>query len=182
MHTYHQLSTGPTRTGLTQTGRFQPYGMSHTRPNEYWNAEAGLSIMVAPPAQYVHPPTWQPSGGIPETTADAETTQTFTEEDKVPVSDLYCSHIPRVTEWLFGVRRLSGPSAPVAGDHLAPAVYRCRRTPSSYATGRSGERDSRKPQPSMRLWLVSTYCISRNDAPDPIDRNAVAVENISAIR
>ena len=151
MHTYHQLSTGPTRTGLTQTGRFQPYGMSHTRPNEYWNAEAGLSIMVAPPAQYVHPPTWQPSGGIPETTADAETTQTFTEEDKVPVSDLYCSHIPRVTEWSFGVRHQSGPGSPaVKGDHATTVCGR-RRISASCATGCSGGTSSRRPRVLMKL-------------------------------
>ena len=80
------------------TGRFQPYGMSHTRSNECWNAEAGLSGLVAPPATYVDPSTPQPSGEVSETTADAETNQTITEEDKVPVSNFYCSRIPHVTE------------------------------------------------------------------------------------
>ena len=80
------------------TGRFQPYGMFHTHSNEYWNAEADPSALVAPPATYVDPSVPQPSGGISETTADAETNQTLTEEDKVPVSKFYCSRIPHVTE------------------------------------------------------------------------------------
>ena len=44
------------------------------------------------------PPAMHPSGGLSETTADAETNQTSTEEDVTPVSDFYCSKIPRVTE------------------------------------------------------------------------------------
>ena len=70
-----------------QAGRFQLYRTPHTRPNEYWNAEAGPSTPVAPPVQYVGPPMSQPSGWSSETTVDAEQTQTVTEEDKVPVSN-----------------------------------------------------------------------------------------------
>ena len=80
------------------TRQFQPYGMSCTCPNEYRNAEAGPSNLIAPPILYSDLPALQPSGGLPETTADAENIQTITEEDKAPVSNLYCSHIPRVTE------------------------------------------------------------------------------------
>ena len=150
VHTYHQPSTGPTRTESTR--RFQPYGMSRPRLNEHRNAEAGPSTLVPPPVPYVGLPTLQPSRGvISETTADAETIQTTTEEDKVPVSNFYCSHIPRVTECLFGVRRLSGPSAPVAKDHPAATACRCGRIPPSCATGYSGERGSGKLQSST--WL-----------------------------
>ena len=80
------------------TGRFQPYGMSHTRPNRYRNAEAGPSTQVVPPTPYVGPSMPQPSGGRSETTADAEEIQYTTEEEEVPVSVFYCSRIPRVAE------------------------------------------------------------------------------------
>ena len=71
-------------------GRFQPYGMSSARPNEYWNAEAGPSTsLMAPFVPSVGLPTQQPSGGIPETTADAETNQIITEENQVAVSNSY---------------------------------------------------------------------------------------------
>ena len=71
-------------------GRFQPYGMSSARPNEYWNAEAGPSTsLTAPFVPSVDLPIQQPSGWISETTADAETTQTITEEHEVPVSSFY---------------------------------------------------------------------------------------------
>ena len=99
------------------TGRYQPYGMSRARSSEHGNAEAGSSTLQFIP--YLGPPTSQPSGrSTSETTANAEPTQ-ITEEDKVPVSNFYCSHIPHVTEWSFGVRRLIGPS-----DCVAATVYR----------------------------------------------------------
>ena len=95
VYTYHQPGAGPARTGQMSTGRFQPYGMSRSRPNHHRNAEAGPSTLVPSPAQ-----TQQPSGGIiSEPTADADKTQSFTEEDKAAVSKFYCSHIPHVTEW-----------------------------------------------------------------------------------
>ena len=60
---------------------------------------------------------------ISETTADAENTKPITEEDKVPVSYFYCSHIPRVVEWFFGVRwSPSELSALVVKDHPAPTA------------------------------------------------------------
>ena len=88
----------------TSTGRFRPYGTSCAYTNEHRNAEAGPSTRVPPPAPYVGWPMLQPSGGISEMTADAEKTNTITEEDEVPVSDFYCSHILHVTEWCFGDR------------------------------------------------------------------------------
>jgi hypothetical protein len=96
--------------------------MSRTRTNEHRNAEAGPSTLALPPVPYVGPPTSQPSGGISETTADAETKETITEEDEAPVSDFYCSHIPRVTESLFGVRSPSEPGSPTAKDDRALPV------------------------------------------------------------
>ena len=80
------------------TERFQPYGMSHTRLNEYRNAEAGPPTLMVPPVPYVGPPMLQLSGGRSPTTADAESTHKATEEEEVPVSKFYCSHIPRVAE------------------------------------------------------------------------------------
>ena len=111
------------------TGRLQPYGMSGARPYKHRNAEAGPSSLVPPAVPFIDLPTPQPSGGISETTADAETTQKITEEDKVPVSDFYCSHIPHVTEWSFGVRHPNGPSAPAAKGSLVGTVSGHRKMP-----------------------------------------------------
>lgn len=71
-------------------GRFQPYGISRTRPREYRDAEAGPSTLMAPQGPYVDLQTLQPSGGISETMADAAMTQATTEEDETPVSSFYC--------------------------------------------------------------------------------------------
>jgi len=100
-------------------GRFQPYERPHARRNKYRNAEAGPSTLIPASFPYVGYPTLQPSGGmISETTADAEQKQKTTEEDKAPVSYFYCSRIPRVVEWFFGVRRSpSELSALAAKDH-----------------------------------------------------------------
>ena len=111
------------------TGRFQPYGVSRARQYEHRDAEAGPSTLVLPPIPYVGPPTPQPSGGISETTANAKTKQTITEEEEVPVSSFYCSHIPHVTEWLFGVRRPSGPGSPAAKEESAATANGRKKTP-----------------------------------------------------
>jgi len=78
------------------TWRFKPYDASRARPNEHGNAEAGPSNLV--PIPFVAQLTAHPSGGTSETTADAETNQTITEEDAAPVSNFYCSHVPHVIE------------------------------------------------------------------------------------
>jgi hypothetical protein len=63
---------------------------------------AGPSTITLPQVTYVGSPTPEPTGGlIPETTADAEINQTFTEEEETPVSNFYRSHIPHVTDWSF---------------------------------------------------------------------------------
>ncbi|KAF9650790.1 hypothetical protein BDM02DRAFT_3111579 [Thelephora ganbajun] len=119
--------------------------MTRARTSEHRNAEAGPSTLVSPPIPYIGLPTSQPSGGmISETTADAVTSQTLTEEAEVPVSSLYRSHIPRVTEWSFGVRGPSGPGAPAARVQLASTASRRGKTHPSCASGCRGERSSRK--------------------------------------
>ena len=91
--------------------RFQPYEIPRARPNEYRNAEAGSSTLAPLLVPYVGLPMPQPSGGISETPADAGKNNTEIEEDKVPVSNFYCSYIPHMTESLSGVRSLSGLGA-----------------------------------------------------------------------
>ena len=138
-YTHHQLGTaGPARTGPMSTGRFQPYERSRARRSERVNAEAGPSTLIPPPVPCAGLPTLQPSGGmISETTADAEKTQAITEEEEVSVSNFYCSHILRVIEWSFGVRRSpSGPSAPTART--------CGGIPSDCTTGYRVDRGPRK--------------------------------------
>ena len=103
-----------------QTGRFQPYVMARARLYEHRNAEAGPSTLMLPPTPYVDQRRSHPPGGISETTADAVTTNQITEEDRVTVSHFYCSHVPRVSEWLFGVRNPSGPDSPTVEEGRAP--------------------------------------------------------------
>ena len=79
------------------TRRFQPYGAPRARSDEHTNAEAGPSNLVPPLVPYVAPPPTNPSGGNTEVTADAGN-QKVTEENAAPVSNIYCSRIPRVTD------------------------------------------------------------------------------------
>ena len=121
MNTAHWPMSDPTGAEVTHTEWYQPYGVSRTRQNWYTNAEAGPSTLVAPPVQYLGLSTTQPSGGISEERANAQTKQTVTEEHRVPVSIFYCSHIPHVTEWLFSVRNPSElDSLVVKGGHVPP--------------------------------------------------------------
>lgn len=80
------------------TARFHPYGTPRAHRNEHWNAEAGPSTLVPPPAKHMARPTTHPSGGTSEATADAETQQPITEEETAPVSNFYWSCVPRVIE------------------------------------------------------------------------------------
>ena len=84
VNTSHWPRTGPTRTEMMPTGWYQPYGVSRTRQTRYMNAEAGPSTLGALP--YINLPMSRPSGGISETSADAETANSTTEEDRAPVS------------------------------------------------------------------------------------------------
>ena len=162
---------------MTRTGWYQPYGVSCIRPNWYGNAEAGPSILVAPPIPYVGQPPTQPSGGISETTANAKTINSITEEHRATVSHSYCSHIPRVTEWSFGVRNRSGPGFPGAKENHASPVYGVGELAAGCVAGYSTGGASTRPQHSTRLWPVSRCPIS-NDAPDRIGYNVVAAEII----
>ena len=138
----YQPSAGSTRAGSISTGRFRPYGMSRARTNEHRNAEAGPSTIVPPSFPYVGLSTLQPSGGISETTADAEFKQTDTEEYEVPVSNFHCFRIPRVPEGSFGVRRPNGPSSLVAKDHVVSTACACKKMEASCASGYDDGRGS----------------------------------------
>jgi len=69
--------------------QFQPYGMPRARLDEHVNAEAGSSALMPPLVPHLALPTAGPSGGLPETSADAETDQTETDEDAAPVSSFH---------------------------------------------------------------------------------------------
>ena len=155
MDTYHQPSTILPRAELMSAGRYQPYRRSRAQRSEYINAEAGPSTLASlAPIPCIGLPRLQPSGGaISESPADAENAQTII-EDKVPVSNFYCSHIPHVIERFFGVKKSpSGLSALrlVAKDLLAPTARGCRRTLSSCSTGHSVGWGSEKLQSTT--WL-----------------------------
>ena len=166
---------------MAQTEWYQPYGVSRTRPGWYRNAEAGPSTLVAPPIPYIGQPATQPSGGISETTANAKTTKIVTEKHRVSVSNFYCSHISRVTKWLFSVRHSSGLGfRAVKGSH-APPVSTAERLAIACATGYGTGGATAQPPRSIRLWPVSKPPIS-NDAPDQFGYNAVAAEIIRRVR
>ena len=87
----------------------------------YETTEAGPSTYIPPHIPHDTPPTTQPTGGLSETAADAEQDRTITEEGESPVSDFYCSHIPRVTDCLFGVRRHDPETPTMSGSRRVPA-------------------------------------------------------------
>jgi len=165
VNTAHWPGTDPTGAEVTRTEWYQPSGVTRTRPNWYTNAEAGPSTLVAPPVQYLGLPTTQPPGGISETRANAQSKQTITEEHRVPVSIFYCSYIPRVTEWLFGVRNPSELDFLVVKGGHAPPVNGADGLATTYASGYGTGGTTAPPQRSIRLWPVSKPPIS-NDAPD----------------
>ena len=134
-NTSHWPMIGPTRAETTHTGRYQPYGVSRARPDRYGNAEAGLSTLVAPPVPYIGLPTTRPSGGISETTADAKQTKKFTEEHRAPVSNFYCSSIPRVTDCLFSVRNPRSPGSTAGKENYASPAYGPEGTATGFVSG-----------------------------------------------
>jgi len=156
MRTSHQPSTGPTRTGMMPGWQFQPYGTPRARPNEHMNAEAGLSTLMPPLIPYPALPTAGPSGGLSETTADAEFDQPITEEDTAPVSNFYCSHIRHVTERSFGVRR---PDNPGGRENRVTGASGLIRMPTSCVSGRKGGRAFRGSQATKGLSVVSTCLV-----------------------
>ena len=108
MDAIRHMRTDPTRSEPLHAERYQPYGTSRTRRVGHVNAEAGPSTLMPPHFPYVGLPIPQPTGGISETTANAANNKKITEEKEAPVSNFYRSHLPRVTKWLFGVRRPNG--------------------------------------------------------------------------
>ena len=80
----------PIRIAKTSRQRFEPYGEFGDWETKHQNAEAGPSTL----------PMLEPTGGLtPETTANAEATQTIGEEDETLVSGFYHSHVPRSIDW-----------------------------------------------------------------------------------
>ena len=82
--------------GKDRKKRHQPYGTDRARGTESAGPVAGSSTLAPSPVPSVGPPTTQPSGGTSEATADTENNQQPKEENKVPVSNCYRSHIPRL--------------------------------------------------------------------------------------
>ncbi|KAF9648629.1 hypothetical protein BDM02DRAFT_2210417 [Thelephora ganbajun] len=108
---HHRPRLGVIRIGMTDSQRFTPYEKYGARLKTHGTVEAGPSTRMFLPILCDTPPTTQPTGGISETTADAEQAKTIT-EDEAPVSNFYCSPIPRVTDCLLDVRHPK-PGAPV---------------------------------------------------------------------
>jgi len=153
MRSSRQPSTGPTRTGMMPGWQSQPYGTPRARSNEHMDAEARSSTLMPPLIPYPALPIAGPSGGLPETTADAEIDQTETDEDIAPVSIFYCSHIHHVTERSFGVRRPGKPEKRVAG------ASGLTKMPTSCVSGRKGGRAFRGSQATKGLSAVSTCLV-----------------------
>ena len=80
------------------------------------------TTLVLPPIRSLGLPTMEPSGGIPETSADAETDPSSAEEDEAPVSHFYHSHILHAPNGSFGVRNQAPPGHLVTGPSLKFAV------------------------------------------------------------
>lgn len=126
-----------TRAGVMGGRRFTPYGTYNAHPSTYWNAAAVASTQVPQPVPCGTWPTKQPTGGSSGATAAAEQTNQITEEEESPVSDFYCSPVPRVTDCLFDVRH-PGPDAPAVKGWPAPIAGETRRT---YASCGRGQKD-----------------------------------------
>jgi len=135
----------------------QPYGTPHARSNEYMDAEARASILMPSLIPYPALPTAGPSGGLPETTADAEDDYKITDEDTASVSIFYCSHIHHVTERSFGVRR---PGAPEEREKRVTGASGRTKMPAGYAPGRKSGRVSGGSQVTKRLSVVSICLVS----------------------
>ena len=83
----NQPEAGPSRFPMERTERFRPYGIrTRARAVEHENAVPGPSTLVLNPGLHVGSPTPEPTGGKPETSADAERTDIYTEGNRVAVS------------------------------------------------------------------------------------------------
>ena len=152
MSTSNQSNSGPTRTGQISTRRFQPYGTSHTRENGYQDAGAGPSTLVPSQVPHVDSPTLQPIGGvIPQAVANANTKNSNTEEQKVPVSHFYRPPIPHVTYRLCDIRCPTTPGDPMDKGSLAQVVRRHRLMAVSCAAWLRGGKGTETRQALRRL-------------------------------
>lgn len=93
MQTPHQNSTGSTGTRMMSNLRFRPYASPSPRLIKHINVEVEPSTQAPPLA----PSDTHSPGGTSETTAD-ESNSASAEEEEVPVSSFFCSHVPRLTE------------------------------------------------------------------------------------
>ena len=119
MDAIRNMRTGPTRSEPSHAERYQPYGTSRTHRVGHVNAEAGPSTLVPPHVPYVDSPIPQSTEGIFKRTANATNNKSVKEKKEAPVSNFYRSHLPRVTERLFGVRSPNGQeSFVVKGSHV----------------------------------------------------------------
>ena len=117
--------------------------MPSAHSNEHTNAEASPSNLALPLTSYVATPPTNPPGGTSEASADAENIQTTTEENAVPVSNLYCSRFPHVVERVFSARR---PGAAEAQGTCVHGSNGTRPTFGGYAAGRKSGRGSEGAQ------------------------------------
>ena len=128
--------------------RYQPYAPPRAHPSdERTNAEAGPSNPVAPSIPNVASPPTDPSGGISEATADAENTDSNTEENVTPVSNFYCPHVPHVPERAFSARH----GVPVVLEGRAQHGTGTGGTSKDFAHGHRGGRPLPSLQRTQRL-------------------------------
>lgn len=132
--------------------RTEAYFVHRTDSDEPANAEAGSSSFVPQHITYMAQPPTNPSGESSEAMADDENPKTFTEEHAAPVSNFYCSHVPRVTEWVFGVGR-QGPSQGQGSRSIRRLDI--MGSSGSCAPGHKSGSTSLTLQHMKRLWIVS---------------------------
>ena len=118
---------------MEDSRRFKPYEARCARPTMYGDTEAGPSRLPQP--------ITQPTGGIPETTADAAQNQPITEEEEAPVSGFYCSPVPRVNDCSSDVRN-PRPGVPAAKGYHAPIASETKKIYSSCEYGRRRYQES----------------------------------------
>ena len=140
----------------------EPYLTYYTDSDGYANTEAGPSYYVPLHTLYMAQPFTNSSGELSEATADTEHRNKLTEENVAPVSNFYCSHVPRVTESVFDVGRPGSPHPQGSHSVRGPDVGRFS---SKCASGREIGSVSRVFQPVKELWVVSANRVLYNGAP-----------------
>ena len=143
------------RTGMVDSRRFKLYGVYYANSTIYENTEAGPPSQLPPQVLYDTRRTIRPTGGMPETTADAEH-QPLTEEEEAPVSDFYCSPVPRVNDCSSDIRN-PRPDAPAAKGYHAPIASGIKKIFSSCEYGRRRYQESSgSSRLSQATWLGET--------------------------